>query len=144
MEVKINRRKKFHMIQPPQKWKFKSYCMYWGLGLWWGFVWNHTSVTVSYVLVLFCLVWNWCLRKIRGYLYNNSAGSFIVHLLIFLGQVVVRKYDDWLQSFDKNTKTPDHYEVFFINFKLVQNKEKWRKRYKISYIKMFSVYLLMS
>jgi hypothetical protein len=42
-------------------------------------------------------------------------------------QVVASKYDDWLQSYDKNAKTPDRYEVFIINFKLVQNKKKREK-----------------
>lgn len=47
--------------------------------------------------------------------------------LIFLLQVVASKYDDWLQSYDKNAKTPDRYEIFIINFKLVQNKKKREK-----------------
>jgi hypothetical protein len=42
-------------------------------------------------------------------------------------QVVTSKYDDWLQSYDKNAKTPDRCEVFIINFKLVQNKKKREK-----------------
>ena len=46
--------------------------------------------------------------------------------LIFLLQVVASKYDDWLHSYDKNAKTPDLYEIFIINFKLVQNKKKKR------------------
>jgi hypothetical protein len=37
------------------------------------------------------------------------------------------KYDDWLQSYDKNAKTLDRYEIFIINFKLVQNKKKREK-----------------
>jgi hypothetical protein len=47
--------------------------------------------------------------------------------LIFLLQVVASKYDDWLQSYDKNAKTPDRYEISIINFKLVQNKKKREK-----------------
>jgi hypothetical protein len=42
-------------------------------------------------------------------------------------QVVASKYDDWLQSYDKNAKTHDRYEIFIINFKLVQNKKKREK-----------------
>jgi hypothetical protein len=42
-------------------------------------------------------------------------------------QVVARKYDDWLQSYDKNAKTPDRYEFFIITFKLVQNNKKREK-----------------
>ena len=45
------------------------------------------------------------------------------NFLIFLLQVVASKYDDWLQSYDKNAKTPDRYEIFIINFKLVQKKK---------------------
>jgi hypothetical protein len=56
-------------------------------------------------------------------------------------QVVASKYDDWLQSYDKDAKTPDRYEIFNINFKLVQNKKKERKIKKIAYIKMFSAYM---
>jgi hypothetical protein len=40
------------------------------------------------------------------------------------------------------TKTPDRYEIFIINFKLVQHKGKKREMKKISYIRMFSVYVL--
>jgi hypothetical protein len=58
-------------------------------------------------------------------------------------QVVASKYDDWLQSYDKNAKTPDRYEISIINFKLVQNKKE-RKMKKITYIKMFAVYLLIA
>ena len=60
---------------------------------------------------------------------------------IFRLQVVASKYDDWLQSYDKDAKTPDRYEIFNINFKLVQNKKKERKIKKIAYIKMFSAYM---
>jgi hypothetical protein len=49
------------------------------------------------------------------------------NVLIFPLQVVASKYDDWLQSYDKNAKTPDRYEIFNINFKLVQNKKKREK-----------------
>lgn len=47
--------------------------------------------------------------------------------LIFVLQVVASKYDDWFQSYDKNAKTLDRYEIFIINFKLVQNKKKREK-----------------
>ena len=47
---------------------------------------------------------------------------------IFGLQVVASKYDDWLQSYDKNAKTPDIYEIFIINFKLVLNKKKKREK----------------
>ena len=35
---------------------------------------------------------------------------FIKKNLIFLLQVVASKYDDWLQSYDKNAKTPEKKE----------------------------------
>ena len=68
----------------------------------------------------------------------NIKENFLISLL----QVVTSKYDDWLQSYDKNAKTPDRYEIFIINFKLVQHKGKKREMKKISYIRMFSVYVL--
>jgi hypothetical protein len=63
---------------------------------------------------------------VKNYKCLDLSFCYIIkeNLLIFVLQVVASKYDDWLQSYDKNAKTPDRYEIFITNFKLVQNKKK--------------------
>jgi hypothetical protein len=65
----------------------------------------------------------------KNYKCLNLSFCYIIkeNVLIFPLQVVASKYDDWLQSYDKNAKTPDRYQIFNINFKLVQNKKKREK-----------------
>jgi hypothetical protein len=95
---------------------------------------------VSFKILLFSPV---CCKKKLKITWSRFCYIIKQWILIFLLQVVARKYDDWLQSYDKNAKTPDRYEFFIITFKLVQNNKKERKINKMLFVNMFSIYLFM-